>query len=383
MSVTEGLAEFIDRERITIVAEWEAFARTLLPGAAGLSGPALRDHADQLLSAIINDMKSRQTDSEQSEKSKGRGQARAMGDIGKLHAALRIEDGFKVGQLVAEYRALRASVLRLWEKAGTDPGGVTRFNEAIDEGLTEAIENFTETTEHFRGLSLGILSHDLRNPLAAIIMGSTMLVGSEELDDHTVRIAARMLTSANRMDRLISDLLDLTRTRSGDRIPIVPVTIDLAPLCWHVVAELEGRRPAGELRFEARGDLHGEWDADRIAQLLSNLVSNAIQYGAKTEPIEVVAADDGGDVILTVHNGGPAIPENSLRTMFEPMVRHSQDAKTNSGLGLGLYIAAQVALAHGGTIDVASTDADGTTFTVHLPRHAPAKLVRTIEQYAR
>ncbi|CAN5746150.1 sensor histidine kinase [soil metagenome] len=370
MPSSDGLAEFIDRERTPIVAEWEAFARTLLPAAGGMSGPALRDHADQILSAIIKDMKSRQSEAEQSEKSKGRGQAKGMGDIGKVHAALRIGDGFKVGQLVAEYRALRASVLRLWEKGGTDPGGVTRFNEAIDEALTEAIENFTSTTEHFRGQSLGILSHDLRNPLAAIVMGATILVDTEALDDHTVRIAARMLTSAKRMDRMISDLLDLTRSRFGDRIPIVPVAIDLEPLCRHVIAELEGRRPAGELRFEARGDLHGEWDADRIAQLLSNLVSNALQYGAASDPVEVVAAESGDDVILTVHNGGLAIPANALRTMFDPMVRHSTDVKTSSGLGLGLYIAAQVVIAHGGTIDVASTDADGTTFTVRLPRHA-------------
>ena len=204
------LSQFIDAERTTIVIEWEAFARSLLPEAGGMSPRALRDHADEILTAIVNDMNSRQSSEEQAEKSKGRGDAQRLGKIGRLHATLRIEFGFKLGQMVAEYRALRASVLRLWEKKGADPAGVTRFNEAIDEALTEAVESFVGTTEHYRDQSLGILGHDLRNPLSAIVTGSTMLIGSEELSDKSVRIAARMLNSANRMGRMIADLLDLT-----------------------------------------------------------------------------------------------------------------------------------------------------------------------------
>ncbi len=142
--------------------------------------------------------------------------------------------------MVAEYRALRASVLRLWERKGTDPRGETRFNESIDEALTEAVSSFVETTEHFRDQSLGILGHDLRNPLSAIITGSTFLISSEKLDDRSLGIAARMLNSANRMNRMIGDLLDLTRTRFGDLIPVVPAPMDLDPVCRQVVAELEG-----------------------------------------------------------------------------------------------------------------------------------------------
>ncbi len=369
MSGVDGLAEFIDDERAQIVADWEAFARTLLPAAVGMSGPALRDHADQILTAIIHDMRSRQSAAEQAEKSKGRGEAQHLGEIGQLHAALRIEDGFKVSQLVAEY--LRASVLRLWEKSGTDPGGVTRFNESIDEALTEAVQSFTETTEHFRDQSLGILSHDLRNPLSAIVMGATLLMGSEKLDDQCLRIATRMFSSANRMGRMIADLLDLTRTRFGDRIPIVRTPIDLDPLCRQVLSELEGLRAPGDLRFTAKGDLHGEWDGDRVAQVLSNLVSNAIQHGGKSDPIDVVASGLRAEVVLEVHNGGATIPPTALNTMFNPMVRHQGPFQTNAGLGLGLYIASQVVLAHGGTLEVTSTDARGTTFTARLPRHVP------------
>ncbi|CAN5924452.1 HAMP domain-containing sensor histidine kinase [soil metagenome] len=365
-----GLAEFIDMKRVAIVEEWQVFAQSLTPAATGMNASALRDHADEILTAIVGDMRSQQTAAEQAEKSKGRGTERRLGEIGRIHAALRIENGFKLGQLVAEYRALRASVLRLWETQGTDGAGVTRFNESIDEALTEAVDGFTKTTEHYRDQSLGILGHDLRNPLSAIIMGSTLLVGSDGLDDKSVRIAARMLNSANRMNRMISDLLDLTRTRFGDRIPIVRRAMDLEPLCRQVVAELEGVVRAGTLRFTAQGDLRGAWDHDRIAQVLSNLVRNAIQHGAPNDPILLVARDDGDAVSLAVHNGGPPISERALATIFEPMVRHVTDETTNRGFGLGLYIASQIVLAHGGTLEAHSTEDRGTTFTARLPRRA-------------
>lgn len=371
MSHAPGLAEFIDEKRAPIVEEWRVFAESLTPAATGMNATALRDHADEILSAIIHDMRSQQTAGEQAEKSKGRGTAQRLGEIGRIHAALRIENGFKLGQLVAEYRALRASVLRLWEARGTDGPGVTRFNESIDEALTEAVDSFMRTTERYRDQSLGILGHDLRNPLSAIIMGSTLLVGKEGLDDQSVRVAARMLNSANRMNRMIADLLDLTRTRFGDRIPINRQAMDLEPLCRQVVAELEGIGRAGGLRFSPQGDLHGEWDHDRIAQVLSNLVRNAIQHGAPADPILLVARDDGDTVALTVHNGGPVISQRALTSIFEPMVRHVSDEKTNTGFGLGLYIASQIVLSHGGTLDAVSTEDRGTTFTARLPRRIP------------
>ena len=362
------LAEFIDERRQSIVAEWEKFASTLFPGAENMSRSALRDHADEILDAIIADMKSHQTAAEQARKSKGHGDAENLGDVGTLHASLRIEAGFKIGHMVAEYRALRASVLRLWEKEGTDPGGVTRFNEAIDEALTEAVNQFTDTTEHYRDQSLGILGHDLRNPLGAIISGATLLMNSDELGDRNSRVAARMLNSANRMNRMIGDLLDLTRTRFGDLIPVVRVPMDLEPLCRQVIAELEGSGSAADLQFNPSGDLRGEWDGDRIAQVLSNLLRNAIQHGGTKDPISLNAREDGDQVILEVHNGGGVIPKGIMASLFEPMVRHAGDDQKNAGLGLGLYIAHQVVLAHGGTLEVTSTADDGTTFTARMPR---------------
>jgi signal transduction histidine kinase len=363
------LATFIDTERAAIVAEWEAFARTLLPAARNMTAVALRDHADEILSAIVRDMKSHQTPSEQSAKGRGQGEGRYLEEVGQLHARLRLDGGFKLGQVVAEYRALRASVLRLWESRDTDPAGLMRFNESIDAALTEAVDCFANTTDHYRDQTLGILGHDLRNPLSAIITGSSMLIGSETLDDRTVRIAARMLTSAERMKRMINDLLDLTRTRFGDLIPVVRAPMDLYASCQQVVAELEGLRPSGGLRLTRSDvDLRGDWDADRLAQLLSNLVRNAIDHGGKDEPIDIAVDANQDEVLLEVHNGGPRIPENAFASIFEPMVRHDQREHAKKGLGLGLYIARQIAVAHGGTLDVSSNDVTGTTFKVRLPR---------------
>ena len=372
MEATTGLAEFIDRERLQIVAEWETFARSLLPEATGMSELVLRDHADQILSAIVEDMKTLQSAGEQAEKSKGRGSAQHLGAIGKLHAVLRIQFGFKLGQMVAEYRALRASVLRLWARGGSDPAGVTRFNESIDEALTEAVIAFTTTTEHFRDQSLGILGHDLRNPLSSVVMGATTLMESSELSERNRSTAERMLNSAQRMGRMIEDLLDLTRTRFGDMIPILRAPIDLGPLCRQVVSELEGHRPPGQLTLVERGDLRGSWDSDRISQVLSNLVWNAIQHGKKASPIEVRVSDHGDEVWLEVHNEGPAIPDDVQATLFQPLVRHTRDVQTRAGLGLGLYIASQVAVAHGGTLTVSSSESTGTSFTARLPRKTAA-----------
>jgi signal transduction histidine kinase len=372
--VAQSLADFIHAERLAIVREWETFARSLLPAAGGLTTLALEDHADEILTVIVRDMTSRQTPAEQAEKSKGKGAARALGEVGRLHARLRLESGFKLGQVVAEYRALRASVLRLWEKRDeNDPAGLTRFNEAIDEALSVAVDGFMEMSDHYRDMSLGILSHDLRNPISSIVTGATLLVNAEENSDKTVKVAARMLNSAQRMNRMIGDLLDLTRTRFGERIPIVPAPMDLDPLCRQVIAELEGLRPVGDLRFTRDGNLHGEWDGDRIAQALSNLVRNAIQHGNSSDPIAIRAKDNGNEVRLEVHNSGPTIPPSALTTIFEPLVRHAADERKRPGLGLGLYITSQIVLAHGGTLEVTSTEAGGTTFSVHLPRRSRRK----------
>ena len=350
------------------------------PWAKGLSKKDLRDHAEELLSAIVSDMKSSQSRHQQSEKSKGRDVGGALSGVGKRHAIDRLESGLKLDQLVSEYRALRASVLRLWEASEGDKNGeMTRFNEAIDETLAESAVWYSDKMAHTREQFLDILGHDLRNPLASILVGATLLTKSERLEVKEVGVATRILNSAGRMNRMVSDLLDLTRTRLGAGIPVTPKPMDLAPVCQQVVAELEAIHPDCKLQFEAKGDLHGEWDSDRLTQVISNLVANALQYGCEDGPVSLVAHAHGEEVVLRVHNAGPPIAEDAMKTIFEPMVRQptQNGDKHVTGLGLGLYIAREVVTSHGGTIGVTSPEKEGTTFTVQIPRRPPKQPTRT------
>ncbi len=366
------VSEFIRANHQSIVKEWEVFARSLLPNCA-LTSTDLRDHAEEILDAIVEDMSSFQTDDERAEKSKGRGAQRCLRGAGYIHAVLRLQRGFTLAQLVAEYRALRASVLRLYGQSdgASDLDGVTRFNEAIDEALTAATSRYMEMVDRYRDQFIGILGHDLRNPIGAISMGASTLARSPGLDAATIRVIARIQSSARRMDRMVCDLLDLTRARLTAGIPIRRAPTDLAPICRQVVAELKEVHPHEPLRFAWKGDLHGQWDADRLAQVVSNLVGNALQHGTKETPVTLIARGDSNEVVLEVHNEGPPIPPAVTGTLFEPMVHHQPEpAGAATSLGLGLFIAEQVVTAHGGKIGFTSTADEGTTFTVHLPRIA-------------
>ncbi len=364
------LAAFIDQERVEIVKEWETFARSVCPPGKPMTGHELRDHANEILTAIVADMGSHQSASSQAAKSKGHGESGPLEEIGKIHAILRIDNGFTLTHMVAEYRALRASVLRLWENQGIDPKGVTRFNEAIDEALAEAVRCFTETTEAFRDQALGVLGHDLRTPLSTIVMASSSMLEADELDDGQQRMVTRIATNAARMTRMVADLIDLTKTRFGEAITINPVELDLERLGREVVANVDAREADGApvATFTSSGDLRGTWDPQRIDQALVNLISNAIKHRSGGK-VEVVAKDDGPEVLVTVRNGGEPIPPAVLAKMFEPRLRRVTDP-SDTWVGLRMYISAQIAIAHGGTLTVSSTPETGTIFSLRLPRVA-------------
>jgi signal transduction histidine kinase len=360
------LSKFIQGNHKTIVDEWETFARSLVPAAGGMSKTGLRDHAEQILDAIVVDLDTPQALSEQSEKSKGRGEEHMMEAVGLTHAALRIDDGFTLKQLVAEYRALRASILRLFAKAGgVDMLQVTRFNESIDEALVEATDRYMIMMNRTRDQFIAVLGHDLRSPLSAIFMSAGLLVRGGDGS----RAAAQILRSGERMSRMVDDLLDLTRTRMGSGIPITPLEMDLDALCQGLLSEFQAIHPDRVLEFHSDGDLRGKWDAGRVGQVVSNLMGNALQHGDRDKPIRVTARADAQGVVIEVQNEGVPIPPALLANIFEPMVSHARQGEEmrTTSLGLGLYIAREVVLAHGGTLAVTS-DHGGTTFTVRLPR---------------
>lgn len=231
----------------------------------------------------------------------------------------------------------------------------------------------------FRERFIGILGHDLRNPLSTIVMGITTLMAQGDAPPGHLRVLRRLMRSAQRMTGMIDAILDLTRARLGGGIPLQPRDVDLAALCRTALEEFEGMHPGREIRFEARGDTRGFWDPDRLAQVVSNLVGNALEHGATDEPIdiEVHGGDEDGDeaVRIVVRNSGPQIPPGLVTTLFEPFKRAARPAESGMGLGLGLYIVHAIVAAHGGTIAVRSLGRE-TTFTVELPRRAPAASLR-------
>lgn len=365
-----ALSEFIRAHHPEIIADFEEFARTLMPPGANMTSAELRDHAEEMLTAVFEDLETDQDATEQSKKSRGMGTQRSMAASGIQHADARIRHGFTPAQLLAEFRALRGSLLRLYELSGEVPdlAGIRRFNESIDEALTESMIRFGLMTDLYRDQFVGVLGHDLRNPLNAITAGAALLTMSSASDQRQSRVASRILRSAQRMDRLIHDLLDLTCARLGGAIPLKRERTDLAKVCQEVLLEIQAAHPDAVVRFEANGSLIGDWDSDRLAQVLSNLLGNAIQHGDGST-VSVAALGGAEHVVVTVHNRGAAISPDARYTVFEPLVRHATDnGGEGRSIGLGLFIARAIVTGHGGEIGVASSEAEGTTFTVRLPR---------------
>lgn len=380
------LSEFLVTYREQILSEWVEFARTCLPTADGTRSPsdamglkALRDHASEMLDAIAADLNTPQTKSEQVDKSEGKSDAESVAGTpdtaAQEHGAGRAGSGFTVEQMVSEYRALRASVIRLWvneagELAATDVQDLIRFNEAIDQALAESTLRFTQDLDFSREIFLGMLGHDLRNPLGAIIGSAHILVNARELPERFLKNASLILNSGRRMNALVGDLLDFTRSRLGGGIPIVPADMDIAKVCRQTVEEIAALHPQRVLNFEASGQLQGQWDQARVSQALSNVINNAVEHGSDETPINVIIRGDADGVELAVQNWGPVISTTQLQKIFAPMhrIEDGRPVAPSSNLGLGLYITERIVAAHGGNIGVESSDENGTTFTIHLPK---------------
>jgi signal transduction histidine kinase len=220
----------------------------------------------------------------------------------------------------------------------------------------------------FQELIHAMLGHDLRNPLAAIVTSASVLERRAGSDDRDLRSIRRILSASERMTRMINQLLDLTRTRHGGALPILRTRTDLHELVRRVADELETAQPSHRIELDLQGNGVGEWDPDRLAQLVSNLVGNAREHGTKETPVLVRVGEAGDEVQLTITNHGPGIPHEHAASIFDPFRRLAGPQPSRAkGLGLGLYICQQIAHGHGGRIDVSSTGGE-TTFTVTLPR---------------
>src|SRR5690348_14090468 len=291
------LASFITENLEEILLEWDSFAASLLVGQA-MTSLALRDHASQILLAIAEDIETSQTDVEQAYKSKGYVQiAEATRTAAMTHGALRHLAGFDLRHLTAEFRALRASVLRLWLKHDVTNGSafyeMTRFNEAIDQALAESISNYSNEVARSRDTFLAILGHDLRSPLSAIANSGLYLTAPGLLPAGAPLEAARRVTrGAARMSTMIKDLLEYTRVRLGRSIPVAAEAADMEQICRMAYDEIRAAHPERAFRLELSGDLNGRFDAERLQQVLANLLSNAVRHGERSEPITLSANGD-------------------------------------------------------------------------------------------
>ena len=233
--------------------------------------------------------------------------------------------------------------------------------------LTERVraQAAAQAQEALRDRFVGILGHDLRSPLSAILASAEHLARGS-LEDGPKRAVARIVTSSRRMERMIAALLDLTRGRLGGGIPVTPQPHDLRAVAEQVLDEARAANPERTLALTAQGDTNASFDADRMAQVVSNLIANALEHGDPQGPISVLLDGDAAGLQLSVHNTGTPVPEAEREEIFDPFRKGSTSGRP--GLGLGLYIAREIVRAHGGELSLRSSAEQGTIFTARLPR---------------
>lgn len=375
------LSQFILENLEPILNEREDFAASLAP-LEDATKVELRDHAAAVLRVIAKDLETPQSEGQGVAKSKGLAVAMIGNTAAQLHAEERVAAGFSGEQVMAEFRALRSSVLRLWaldaEIASRDHiQDMIRFNEAIDQAQTESMARYGKMLREAQNLFLAILGHDVRTPLGAVSMGAQVLLMDQTLPSKALKVGLRILNSSKRMDAIVRDLLDFSTTHLGGGIPIDPRTVDLLEICQHTIDEAKTFYPDRKFEMRAEGHLTGAWDGQRMGQAFSNLISNAIQHSTPETTIRVSISGMSDEVVYEVNNDAEVFSPTKLRTLFDPIKRFAiRPASERVGarmqnLGLGLYVVKEIISAHDGEISVTSNTEDGVTFTVRLPRQTP------------
>jgi signal transduction histidine kinase len=377
------LSDFLRTHSEQILLAWDEFAATVAHTGKPMDQKALRDHAAQILQAVADDLEAPQSAAQEIAKSRGEGaRDAAAGDTAaETHADTRILSGFGIDAMLTEYRALRASVLRMWAATRKDNAGLsdelqqlTRFNEAIDQAITESVARYTEQVGRSTNLFMAMLGHDIRNPLGTIRLSAELLMRTGQVSPKS---AEPIVNAAKRIQHIVELIVDFSRAQSDGVMPITLRPGRLGTIFENVLTETGVRHPSTEFVFhDMAGDSSGEWDEGRMGQLLSNLLENAVLYGSRGAPVTVTLDADSEHVSFSVHNMGRPIPLHDRERIFEPRARgaHAQEeTRSSNGLGLGLYICREIVRSHKGTLAVRSSEGEGTTFIGRLPRHPPKK----------
>ncbi|MDM0009497.1 HAMP domain-containing sensor histidine kinase [Variovorax sp. J22G73] len=363
------LATFLNVAQEQILDAAEAFAKTI-PALHQTDSLLLRDHLPHLLDAISADLRTSQSRTEAIDKSEGNAPQSSWQTSAQTHGLMRARAGIDIEQLVAEFRALRSSVLRLWGESYVPEAGaiedIARFNEAIDQAVAESVRFYAQERERWRQIFLSVLGHDLRGPLNAIgLTVELMRLGATAPAAQT----ALLSRGVKRLTSLLDSLLEYSRASLGAGMVLRAAQVDLAHVCAEEIELLRAAHPEALSDYEATGDTCGAFDASRVGEALMNLVSNAIKHGDPTQASLARVEGHEAFVRITVENAGDEIAVHEFETLFEPLrQRDGPSASTErTHLGLGLFIARQIARAHGGEITGASSEGR-IRFTIDLPR---------------
>jgi signal transduction histidine kinase/FixJ family two-component response regulator len=372
------LASLLREHKEPLLHEWMERARSdpKVPKASGLSDEDLRNHIPKLMDELIASLA-------QSAEARGPKGASAQeiggGEAAKAHAEQRLRAGYTLAEELREFGHLRAVIVDLCgrEKLTLEGEEASFVHAALDEEMTTAAVELEQASSSalrrdvaVRELFTAILGHDLRTPLSGIVLASSKLVQRQDVPDALRKDHRRIAANADRMKRLIDDLLDMTRVRAGATLPIEREPADLRVICEEILAEAQLAHPDRIIELQGPEEVRGEWDPDRLAQLVQNLLRNAIDYSPADTPIRIDVRDRGSTVEIFVHNFGPPIPPELMPEIFDPFHQGDPHGRPSKGLGLGLFIAKEIAESHGGSIRVESDQDRGTTFTVSLPRSA-------------
>lgn len=373
-----NLSTFIRSHMDDILAAWMTFAKKTAPAEEMMSDLALKDHAREILDAIAIDIETSQSKEQQFEKSQGdEDDTSNSGTAAAIHGRLRHASNFSLFQLSSEFRALRATVLRLWlphvsAMSEDTIYAMVRFNEAIDQALAESIITYSERGDRTRDLFLAVLGHDLRAPLATISLIGELLTRPPVSQEKLASLGEKAKRNAALMGTMVTDLLGFARLQMGAGMPTVRSSVNASDVCEAAVADARAMYPASPIKFCSSGNLLGSFDKVRLQQLVTNLLINAAQYSTKGTEVVLEASGHDDAITIKVKNVGPVIPKESLDSIFQPLVQldpdTDDDARPKTSLGLGLFIARDIVMAHDGAMSVSSTATEGTIFTARFPR---------------